>query len=43
MKQSYNTPAVSVVDYAFEGVILYSGVKDMQDTGVFIETLDGDD
>lgn len=42
MNQQYISPAVTVEDYAFEGVILYSGVKDMQDTGVFMETLDGE-
>lgn len=42
MNQQYISPTVTVVDYAFEGVILYSGVKNMQDTGVFMETLDGE-
>lgn len=43
MKQMYTSPSVVLIECTTECLQSYSGVKNMQDTTVFIESLDGDD
>ena len=42
MKRIYETPCVALIECKPECLASNSGVKDMQDTGVFMETLDGE-
>jgi hypothetical protein len=42
MKKLYESPTATAVKYALEGVVLYSGVQNMEDHQVFEETLDFD-
>lgn len=42
MKKTYEPPITTQIECRYECLNSYSGIKDMQDTGVFIEILDGD-
>lgn len=42
MKKTYESPTAAAVKYTLEGVVLYSGVQNMEDHQVFEEVLDFD-
>ena len=42
MKQTYESPCIILIEASPECLNSYSGVQDMQNTSVFIETLDGE-
>lgn len=41
-QNDYTTPRVKVLVVKLDDMLLYSGVKDMENNDVFIEDLDGD-
>lgn len=41
-RQDYESPTTMVIRYTLEGVVLYSGIENMEDNPVFTEPLDFD-
>ena len=39
-RQDYESPTTTVIRYTLEGVVLYSGIENMQDNPIFEEPLD---
>ena len=39
-RKGYEKPTVTITEYAFKGILLYSGLKDMGNNDVFSEDFD---
>lgn len=42
-RNEYEKPAVTITEYTYKGVLLYSGLKDMGNSDVFSEDFDFDE